>query len=338
MVLEMKSFNIPFSHIYVEQNISDHPITKRILGKYKNANVIKINHYKDVFSRGRQDIVSQRQSQSLILASKTGELIYKGSPMCQDFDNENFYYTSCTMNCIFDCEYCYLKGMYPTSNIVVFVNIEDIFEEVLKLCKEKKIYLCVSYDTDLIALDNLTGFISRWMDFVESEPNLTVEIRTKSHRRDIYERFIPNDRVIFAYTMSPEGVIDNYEHKTASLEDRIKAASFAITKGFTVRLCFDPMIYCKDFEEQYKSMVDKVFEAINPSDIYDVSVGSFRIAGDYLKNMRHKMPESAICQFPFEVNDKICTFPTDIKTRMERHIITCLTQYIDESKIFRANY
>lgn len=338
MNLEMNSFNLPLSHIYVEKDIKDNPLTEFILNKYHKANVIEINHYKDVFSRQRQNIVNQRKSQALILARKEGELVYKGSPMCQDFDNENFYYTSCTMNCIFDCEYCYLKGMYPTSNIVVFVNIEDIFEEVSKLCKDRKIYLCVSYDTDLIALDNLTNYIGKWVEFVSGEPNLTIEIRTKSHRKDIYDKLIPNSRVIFAYTMSPEEVINEYEHKTASLKDRIDAADYAISKGFTVRLCFDPMIYCKDFKTQYENMVNMVFNRISCQKIRDISVGSFRISSDYLKVMRHKMPDSAICQFPFETVDGICTFPSKIKMQMEEHLIGCLTKYIDESKIFRADY
>ena len=39
------------------------------------------------------------------------------------------------MNCVFDCEYCYLKGMYPSANLVVFVNLEDIFAEVEKTCR-----------------------------------------------------------------------------------------------------------------------------------------------------------------------------------------------------------
>ena len=63
------------------------------------------------------------------------------------------------MNCIFDCEYCYLKGMYPSGNLVVFVNLEDIFAELEALLAQKSIYLYVSYDADLVAIESLTGFV-----------------------------------------------------------------------------------------------------------------------------------------------------------------------------------
>mgnify|MGYP006970641936 FL=1 len=34
------------------------------------------------------------------------------------------------MNCIYDCSYCYLKGMYPSGHMVLFVNIEDTWKNL----------------------------------------------------------------------------------------------------------------------------------------------------------------------------------------------------------------
>lgn len=137
-----------------------------MLAQFPQAEVIDIDHYKDVFCRSRQDYVRQHAAQNLILAAKHGELLYPGAPVCQNFGNEHFYYTSCVMNCVFDCEYCYLKGMYPSANLVVFVNLEDIFAEVEKRLDAHPVYLCVSYDTDLLALEHLTGYAARWIEFV----------------------------------------------------------------------------------------------------------------------------------------------------------------------------
>ena len=84
---------------------------------------IFINHYKDIFNRSHQNFAAQKKAPALILAKKTGTLIYKGAPVCQSFGNEHFYYTSCMMNCIYHCDYCYLQGMYPSGHVVVFVNL-----------------------------------------------------------------------------------------------------------------------------------------------------------------------------------------------------------------------
>ena len=116
--LENDYYNPFFSHIYVEKAVCGHPRTERILKRFPDARVIVIDHYKDVFCRRGQDFILQQRSQKLILAANRGKLLYKGAAVCQSFGNENFYYTSCMMNCVYDCEYCYLKGMYPSGNMV----------------------------------------------------------------------------------------------------------------------------------------------------------------------------------------------------------------------------
>ena len=127
----------------MERAAAEHPVTERILARFPHAAVILIEHYKDVFCRRGQDYVLQHGAQNLILAKKRGTLLYEGAPVCQSFGNDNFYYTSCVMNCVYDCEYCYLKGMYPSGNLVIFVNLEDIFAETKRRLAGRPMYLCV---------------------------------------------------------------------------------------------------------------------------------------------------------------------------------------------------
>ena len=99
-------YNSAFSHIYVEERILSHPRTQKILAHFPNAQVISIEHYKDVFCRRGQQYVQQHQAQNLILAKKEDHFIYEGAKPCQDFGNDHFYYCSTMMNCMFDCSYC----------------------------------------------------------------------------------------------------------------------------------------------------------------------------------------------------------------------------------------
>ena len=146
-----------FTHIYVEERAYGYPLTGKILAKIPDAHVIKIKHYKDVFDRKRQNAPLQKEHQALIIAVRDGNRIFKGAPVCQSFGQPAFYYASSMMNCPFDCEYCYLKGMYPSSNMVVFVNLEDYRADVEEKLKEGLMYVCASYDTDLLAMNGLTG-------------------------------------------------------------------------------------------------------------------------------------------------------------------------------------
>src|SRR6056297_575987 len=120
------------NRVYVEEEVLNYKFKKEILKKLKNHRVIKINHYKNVFNRKNQSHLFQKENLSIILAKSNKRKLYKGSEICNDFGYEDFYYIVNSMNCIYDCHYCFLKGMYPSSNIVIFVDYQEIMNEVKK--------------------------------------------------------------------------------------------------------------------------------------------------------------------------------------------------------------
>lgn len=325
-----------FSHIYVERGAFGRPETRRILSKFPEARVILIGHYKDVFNRRRQDPVLQHREMSLIIAEKHGQLLYRGAPVCQRFGNEHFYYTSCAMNCLFDCEYCYLKGMYPSGDMVLFVNQEDYFRETERYLAEHPVYLCISYDTDLLAIEGITGFVGAWLDFAAMHENLTVEVRTKSGRTDFFETAADmRDRMIFAYTISPEEIIRDFEHGTASLRGRLRAARHAMEAGFPVRLCFDPMIYVPEWRALYGRMMETVREETDLARIRDFSIGTFRISAAYLKTLRRTEPDSAAVWYPFALTDGYYHYPDRLEKAMETFLEEAIRQEVPGAEIFR---
>ena len=328
-------FNKFFSHIYVEKEAYDYEIARNILDKYKDARVVTIDHYKDVFNRSKQNYIMQNKSQKLILAKQHDTHIYDGAAVCQNFGNDNFYYTSCVMNCIYDCEYCYLKGMYPSGNMVLFVNLEDTFSKIKEMLKEHSMYICISYDTDLLAIESITGYVKRWIDFVEENEKLTIEIRTKSANANIWETLKKSERVIYAFTLSPEQVVSKYEHNTQSLRARIDSIVKAQQSGHIVRLCFDPMIYIPRWKENYSRMLETVKADIDLDKLWDVSVGSFRVSQEYLKKMRKNMPYSAVIQFPYQNTKGVYHYPDLLLEEMEGYLNDMLRQLVSEDKIFR---
>lgn len=328
-------FNPFFSHIYIEKSIREYARTQKILAQFPSARVIEIDHYKDVFCRSRQSSRLQHCTQKLILAAKQGTLLYEGAPVCQRFGYQYFYYVSCVMNCIFDCAYCYLKGMYPSANIVVFVNLEDYFAQIEQILEKHPLYLCVSYDTDLLAMERIIGYVQEWCAFAARHENLFIEIRTKCASKAFVQNILPNQRVIFAFTISPQAVIDACEHHTASLQERLSCADALIQAGYPVRLCFDPMIYVPGWEQHYDKMSEQVFQSIDMNKIVDISVGTFRISQDYLKNIRKQEPESAVIWFPFQKENGFCHYPDALMEQMECFLMKRLEEKIPREKIFR---
>ena len=328
-----------FSTVYAEKEAWSEEWEQKL-----NTTPIYIRHYKDLFNRSHQNFAEQKKAPSLILARKTGNLIYQGAPVCQNFGNQYFYYTSCMMNCIYHCDYCYLQGMYPSGHVVVFVNLEDYFAELETLLNEHPVYLCISYDTDLLALEQTFSFVSRWLSFAASHPDLTLEIRTKSGNPAIFKSLASlfdgrehlKEQIIFAWTVSPEQMCETAEHGAASLFLRIKSLLAAKIAGFSVRLCFDPVIFHAGWKESYARLVKDIFLRVPADCLYDVSIGVFRISTEYLKNMRRKRPDSAIVQYPYITEQGVSHYGA-LSEELVQYVYELLLPYIPAEKIFVWN-
>lgn len=337
--LKADYYHKDFTHIYIEKEALNYPETQRILKTFPHSERIIINHYKDVFCRKKQDFHIQKNDKQLILAVKKNNLIYRGAPVCQSFEHVNFFYTSSIMNCMYDCEYCYLQGMYPSANIVIFVNLEDIFAQVRQMLKQHDVYLCVSYDTDLAAFEKMTGYTNRWIAFVRecnqtSKFPLTIEIRTKSAHQTLWKEVEPDPHIILAYTLSPAHITEQYEHMAPTLQQRIESIQVAIQNGYRVRLCFDPIIYCKDWKEQYQELVDEITHKLDCSRIVDLSIGSFRVSQDYLKKMRKDLPNSDILAFPFCNEQGVYHYPDELAREMIDYMKMLLSDTFSQEQIF----
>lgn len=334
---ENNFYKKPFSYIYVETEAFKYEYTKNIISKFKDARIIPVRHYKDVFNRKNQDAAAQRSSKQLILAAAKDNLIYRGAAVCQSFNNEHFYYASLVMNCIYDCEYCYLQGMYPSGNIVIFVNIEDYFKEIEAMLCKHSVYLCISFDSDLLALEHITGFIVKWIEFCKSHKSLTIEIRSKCADFSVIERLaeIPGN-VIFAWTLTPEYVA-SYEHKTPSNDARLAAVQSAVFKGCNVRLCFDPILLIPSYETVYAEFFKHIFSTVAPDKIKDVSFGEFRVSCDCLKRMRKLRPKSVLLQYPYDCRNGIAKYDDDKSSDLLDFIKGQLIKYFPEDKIYCWN-
>ena len=332
-----------FQHIYVEKAILQSPDVERVLRKFPKAKVIPIKHYKDVFNRKKQGRLAQSLSRKLILAKKEGQRLYDGAVVCQDFSESHFCYTSLLMNCPFHCAYCYLQGMYPSSNLVMFLNLEDYFSDCKKWIAEKgSLYLCISYDSDLLAMEGVYPYVEEFARFLNQENALRIEVRTKAGGEGLWRKMqkLPlslegRKRMIFAFTLSPEEIIEEAEEGSARLSSRIFAIQKALEEGYLVRLCFDPMIYHPRWKELYSDLLQEVFEKIPMEQIHDCSVGSFRISESYLKAMGKALPNSPHTQFPYENTGGYYHYPKELMEEMEGFLYSRLQEKLPKEKIFR---
>lgn len=324
----------PFNIIYVEEAAFKYELTDVLLNKYSSCTVVPIRHYKDIFNRTNQHFILQKEHQSLILAVKKAPFIYKGPEVCQNFGYKNFYYTSFLLNCVFDCEYCYLQGMYPSANLVAFVNVEDFQNAILDVHSKEPIFLAASYDTDLIGFHKIIPYFDYFYNFFKNQQNLIVEIRTKSANEIFYKKHLPLDNIIIAFTLTPEGIIQKYERHTPSLESRIMAIQTALDQGFKVRICLDPVFINPQVDALYESFFKHIFERIDAKKIVDVGYGFFRMSKEFFKRIEKQRTTSLLFSEEYCVNGDVVSFSEELAEETKKKHFDILTKYIEKEKIF----
>jgi spore photoproduct lyase len=320
-----------FSHLYIERGVLEHPHTKMIRAKFSDSQVIVIDHYKEVFNRPSQSFAAQSHSKKLILARKEGKFLHEGSQYSDGFGHAQFFYASSVMGCLYDCDYCYLQGLYPSANTVLFVNLEDAFEQLCPYLEEDTL-VATSYDTDTLAIESLTHQTQKWLEFAVNHPHLHLEIRTKSAHIKALKNSIPSPRVTLAWTLSPQEIIDTYEHATPSLEKRLKAVEEAIHLGWKVRLCIDPVIYTENFDRLYPALIERIFVTIKPESIEHLTLGSFRMSQAHLRSLK-KLRRSDVAFYPYVVRDEMATYPEAIEERILETLSAKVLHYLPRERI-----
>ncbi len=308
-----------FKHVvYIEKSLSKNSAVKNIITRLSPEHIIYINNYKEVLNQTNSSWTFNKAYQKIILAKREDEFYYKGSYLTSSLNHPHFYYNTLALNCLYHCEYCYLQGMYNTPHLVLFLNNHDFIRATknLLLQLKDKIYLALSYDTDLPALETYYPYCQEWIDFANKEKNLTIEIRTKSYQLSFLDDTKPSANVILSFTLSPEEIQKKYEPFTPSLKQRLKGIQKAINKGYSIMLCFDPLIYTPDFKKIYSRFFESIFSKIASQDIYAVSIGVFRMNNDFFKSIRKNGNTMDIYFYRYEIKNKVITYSEDIKNEM----------------------
>lgn len=315
-----------FSHIYVEEAAYNEPLTAEILSRFKDASIIPIRSYTDMFNRPQQEWQAQKKSQKLILAVKNEGLLYPGTTIAPDFGFKNFFYNTPLLNCVYDCSYCYLQGLYQSANLVLFVNESDFFTSVTDALKTlESMYLCISYETDLLGFESLFGLNKRWIDFARSTPGLLIESRTKSANFNALAGIPPHDSFIIAWTLSPEPIRSAFEQHTPSLQKRIDALNKAIAAGWQVRICLDPLLITDNWQKIYSDFLQQLAVEIPLAHIRDFTIGVFRMNQQFLKQIKKQERNSSPIYYPYSIRDGVATYEPELETSLKDFVYSELS-------------
>lgn len=321
--------------LYIENEVASHPRTLRICARYPRARHIAIERYSDIFNSRVQNFREQKTNPSLILAKKPGKLIHPTPPGYHIGGQHNFYFSH-MLNCVYDCRYCFLQGMYQSANYVVFVNTEDFLAEITSTTQQQDsaTWFFSGYDCDSLALDPITNFVEDCLNHFESLPNAFLELRTKSTQIRPLSQRAPLPNVVVAYSLSPESIVAAEEHGTPSLAKRLDALKTLQTSGWKIGLRFDPLLYTDNFSDIYSQFFDQVFSTLDMTEIHSVSLGVFRLPKGFHKKLVRLYPDAKLLAAPLSLRDGMMTYPESDEAAMREFCTTKLLTVIDKDQFF----
>jgi len=325
-----------FQSIYVEESVRDHPKTLAICRKFSKIPVIFCERYGEVFNRHNQNFRLQKSQPSLILAKKHGHLVLP-TPEGYGIGSAHNFYFSHLLNCPFDCRYCFLQGMYNSAHFDLFVNYED-FEQAIKEKMDQLPNLCFfsGYDSDSLALEPVTGFLSHFLPFFKKERSF-IEIRTKSANIAPLLRMEAFSHAVIAFSLTPRTISEALEHRVPSLSKRLEAIAKLQAAGWMVGLRFDPLIYCDDFREKYRELFTEVFSIVHKENLHSVTLGAFRLPKGIYKKMVHLYPEEKLFAHTMAERESMVSYSPNVEQQLLDFCQAEILKQIPADKLFSVS-
>ena len=287
--------NLQFDEVIVESGSESSPIyrnLRRSLGHLPFSSVdamapgIPVAVNRDPFGSAKK---------KLYLTRHKGEFLKK----CPGSEGQvccNYFVINFASNCPMDCSYCYLQEyLADNSALKVFSNVGDLIAETDRtLARHRGVFFRIGTGeiTDSLALEPHTGMVRELIPYFAEQPNVLLELKTKSDRVETLLDCDSKGRVVVGWSMNPQRIIDLDEHGTASLRERLHAARLCQEAGYRLGFHFDPMIEYPGWETEYEAMIELTFATIDWRKLSWVSLGVLRQTPGLKRTMRERYPRS----------------------------------------------
>lgn len=279
------------SAVWIEASEVDSALAARVRTRLPSTPIHVVEEARlaepPTFREGKRRLVVQRNGGSFLQHCPAGT---PGVVCC------SYLVMRFESNCPFDCSYCFLQD-YVRNNpaIKVFTNVADGLAEiaaVLRAHPARTFRVGTGDVADSLALDHLTDLSCELVPFFAAQPNVVLELKTKSAGVDNLLGLDPKDRVVVSWSLNTPAMVAEEEDGAASLAERLAAAVRVQQAGYQVGFHFDPLIAHDGWEEGYRAVIELIFRQIDTRRVAWVSLGSLRMTPS-LKAAIKARPRSA---------------------------------------------
>jgi spore photoproduct lyase len=171
-----------------------------------------------------------------------------------------------------------LQDYLDRPGIQLFVNLEDGLEEVKRFLAGRPGITRIGTGelADSLALEPWAGLAEKLVPLFRQFPNGILELKTKSDRVGSLLDLAHGNHTVISWSLNPDSVAKAAEAGAPSAARRLEVARKCQERGYPIALHFDPLVMAGNWEEEYRELVERVFEILDPRSILWISLGALR--------------------------------------------------------------
>jgi DNA repair photolyase len=188
-------------------------------------------------------------------------------------------------NCVFGCSYCTIQTFY-TKEAVFDADLAQKLNNI-EIDPNQFYHFGSGQASDSLAWGNREGNLDALCKFAENNPNILLEFKTKSNNISYFlENEVPKN-IVCSFSLNTDTIVNNEEHFTASLSERIEAAKQLAEHGIKIAFHFHPMVYYNNWESDYSEIAQNLVNMFNTDDVLFLSFGSVTLIKPVIQKIRN---------------------------------------------------
>lgn len=268
---------MPIKALFIDRDIVHLPQVQAIRNHLGNVPANTIQGLQEVFDtvlEARDPV--QKGKEVLVLTRNRGEFVRK-CPGTRCYTCCGYMILHIGTFCSMDCSYCILQSYFHPPVLQYFVNHDDMLQE-LEYAFEEKAFRRIGTGefTDSMIWEQWTGLSDVLVPKFAGQQHMVLELKTKTVAVKNLQTLDHQRKTIVSWSLNTERIISSEERRTAPLDARLEAAARCEAWGYPLAFHFDPMVLYEGCEAEYRQVVRRLFDHVDPDNIVWISLGTFR--------------------------------------------------------------
>jgi spore photoproduct lyase len=288
---------VPFKpkRVMFEQEALNYPLGKKLFDEFKEKKIeisILKSHNKVTGIPGKTPAQAFGEGKNTLVIGLRHTLKFES---CKPSAH---YQLPLVTGCAGMCTYCYLNTQLGKKPYIrVYVNVDEILNQCSKYIEERQpdiTYFEGAATSDPIPVEPYTGTLRKTIEFFGQQDLGRFRFVTKFTDVEGLLDAAHNGHTMVRFSINADSIISKYEHKTASLADRVTAARKIIESNYPIGFIIGPVFLFDDWKSEYGEMLlelEKQLAAHSTNEIH-FEIISHRFTARAKKNINEVFPEN----------------------------------------------